>query len=194
MKLSCIDQSVTDGDCYLLSVANVSALYLKLIEGRPDGVINALEQPLKISSRLLRFRRWLKQDLFRSVPKNLKKAQAGGETRWIRESTQTRKRNLRVILNRKFFVDISDCRRSYARLMLRRWRTLKIAHDRNCGWRPRLLDLLQKDRWRAFHRRLRNEVWSKAFQLFGSERHPDSFRVNFLGALWGPLSLNAPLV
>ena len=144
MKLSCIDQSVTDGDCYLLSVANVSALYLKLIEGRPDGVINALEQPLKISSRLLRFRRWLKQDLFRSVPKNLKKAQAGGETRWIRESAQTRKRNLRVIINRKFFVDLSDYWRSYARLIFCRWQTLAIAHDRSRGWRPRLLDLLQK--------------------------------------------------
>ena len=63
MKLSCIDQSVSDGDCYILMVADVSESYFKFItnvlyftESHALRVASAAEQPTAVLARLLRLR------------------------------------------------------------------------------------------------------------------------------------------
>ena len=43
MKLSCIDQSVADGDCYVLCVADVSASIVELIVSLTTSVLLVVE-------------------------------------------------------------------------------------------------------------------------------------------------------
>ena len=51
MKLSCIDQSVADGDCYVLCVADVSASIVKSIVSLTTSVLLVVESDaLRISA------------------------------------------------------------------------------------------------------------------------------------------------